>query len=172
MLIHTKRCYKIIHVFPLTWLCWWDYDKSTATALVIDSTRWNTTYRISIWQGSCREDALQMVKLMTSWRTDGIRGGLQRVFFQETNKKIHFNFEGGSEFPAFLVLLRQHRLTWRSPSSAAPASTLAAMDASNSTRSPRTEWAGFLDSLAFHDLLLQHHQLGCAAVNTTFTFDA
>lgn len=40
---------------------------------------------------------------------------------------------------------------------------------SNETRSLRTEWAGFLDSLAFHGLLLQHHQLGCVlCVNTMF----
>lgn len=102
-------------------------------------------------------------------------GGLQHVshYYYYLNKhKIHFNFKPGWKFPAFSVLLRQLRLTWRSPSSAAPASTFPAMDASNSTRSPRTEWAGFLNSLSFDGLLLQHHQLGCAAVNTTFTFDA
>lgn len=59
-------------------------------------------------------------------------------------KNLPFNFESRIVISA-ISRFAFHSLD--SPFSAAPASTLPAMDASNSTRNPWTEWAGFLESM-------------------------
>lgn len=114
------------------------YNASAAAMVipnfVINWEGWNTTHRniyTSYGKGFALNNALQMAKQLTSLCTDWIRGldmHLIVIF-----KNLPFNFESTCRISGVCGFWLW--LTWHSSSSAAPASTLPAMDASNSTRS-------------------------------------